>query len=66
MKNLFYFFNVLSSVLTAVLIVSPFIFQLFPAMELSIPALYAYIIIAIISWILTLCCIDVMVQKGIE
>jgi len=66
MKNLFNFFNVLSSVLTAVLIVSPFIFLDFPALKLSIPALFAYIVFTIISWVLTFCCMDVMIQKGIE
>jgi len=58
------FFNFMSSALTAVLIVSPFIFLAFPTLEFSFPALYAYVLVTILFWVLSLCAIDVHVKNG--
>jgi hypothetical protein len=66
MKNitLFQVLNFSSSALTAILIVSPFIYQAIPNLPFSIPGLYAYAIVTIISWVLCMCAIDVNVANG--
>jgi len=58
--------NFFSSALTAVLIVSPFIFLAFPTLEFNFLVLFTYVVVTIIFWVISLCCIDVSVAKGEE
>ena len=62
--KLFNVLNFVSSALTAILVVSPFIFLTIPGLEFSVLVLFAYVVVTIISWVLTLCAIDVHVAKG--
>jgi len=69
MNNLnisFSFVNFISSFLTAFLIISPFLFQAIPALKFNFLVLFAYVVVTIISWVVTLCSIDDSVAKGGE